>query len=70
MRAVLEGVAYMLRRNVEFLDGTGASAGEITLARGRGSKSLWNQIKADVCGRPVANPLANEDDREPLETPC
>ena len=53
VRAVLEAVAFMLRRNLELLAGAGASTTEI-LSHGGGARSpLWNQIKADVCGRPV-----------------
>ncbi len=53
VRAVLEAVAFMLRRNVELLAGAGASATEI-LSHGGGARSpLWNQVKADVCGVPV-----------------
>jgi xylulokinase len=53
VRAILEGVAFMLRRNLELLDGAGAPATEIR-SHGGGSKSvLWNEIKANVCDRPV-----------------
>ncbi len=53
MRAVLEAVAFMLRRNLELLAGAGASATEIHSHGGGARSPLWNQIKADVCGRPV-----------------
>ena len=53
VRAVLEAVAFMLRRNLELLAGAGAAATELR-SHGGGSRSrLWNQIKADVCGLPV-----------------
>ncbi len=53
VRAILESVAFMLRRNLELLDGAGAPADEIR-SHGGGAKSpLWNQIKADACDRPV-----------------
>ena len=53
VRAVLEAVAFMLRRNLELLAGAGAAATEIR-SHGGGSRSpLWNQIKADACGLPV-----------------
>ncbi len=59
-RAVLEAVAFMLRRNLEMLAAAGAPATEIR-SHGGGSRSpLWNQIKADVCGLPVAT-LRGED---------
>ncbi len=60
VRAILEAVAYMLRRNVELLAAADAPAGEIH-AHGGGARSpLWNQIKADVCDLPVIT-LRGED---------
>jgi xylulokinase len=53
VRATLESVAHMLRRNVETLETLGTAVDEIR-ALGGGSRSpLWNQIKADVLGVPV-----------------
>ncbi len=53
VRAVLEAVAFMLRRNLELLAAAGAPGAEIR-SHGGGSRSgLWNQIKADACGMPV-----------------
>lgn len=53
VRAVLEAVAFMLRRNLELLADAGATATEIR-SHGGGSRSpLWNQIKADICDRPI-----------------
>ena len=49
-RAILEGVAFMLRENIEFLARLGVKPGQVR-ARGGGAKSaLWCQIKADVTG--------------------
>jgi xylulokinase len=60
VRAVLESVAFMLRRNLELLERAGAPAAEI-LTHGGGARSdLWNQIKADACGVPVVT-LEGED---------
>lgn len=53
VRAILEAVAYMLRRNVELLAGAGATADEIHSHGGGARSALWCQIKADVCGTPV-----------------
>jgi xylulokinase len=60
VRAVLEAVAYMLRRNLELLAGAGAVAGEIRSHGGGARSAVWNQVKADVCGRPVLT-LQGED---------
>ncbi len=53
VRAVLEAVAFMLRRNLELLAGAGAAASEIRSHGGGSRSALWNQIKADACGLPV-----------------
>lgn len=53
VRAVLEAVAFMLRRNLELLAGAGATATEIRSHGGGSRSALWNQVKADVCGLPV-----------------
>jgi xylulokinase len=60
VRAVLESVAFMLRRNLELLAGAGAAASEIRSHGGGARSVLWNQIKADVCGLPVVT-LQGED---------
>ena len=54
VRAILESVAYMLRRNLELVREAGVSVGEIRSSGGAARSPLWNQIKADVCGLPVA----------------
>ena len=53
VRAVLEAVAFMLRRNLELLAGVGAHAAEVRSHGGGSRSALWNQIKADACGLPV-----------------
>ena len=56
VRAVLEAVAFMLRRNLELLAGAGATADEIRSHGGGARSTLWNQVKADVCGLPGPDP--------------
>jgi xylulokinase len=53
VRAVLEAVAFMLRRNLELLAGAGAPATQIRSHGGGSRSALWNQVKADACGLPV-----------------
>jgi xylulokinase len=53
VRAVLEAVAFMLRRNVEQLVRAGARADEIRSHGGGARSRLWSQIKADACGVPI-----------------
>ena len=52
-RAVLESVAYMLRRNLELVAAAGAPAHELRSHGGGARSPLWNQVKADVCNLPV-----------------
>ena len=52
-RAVLEAVAFMLRRNLELLASAGAGATEVRSHGGGARSELWNQIKADVCRLPI-----------------
>ena len=56
--AVEEGVAHLLRRNVDYL--TAGPAREIISTGGGASSAFWNQLKADVCGIDVVVP----DERE------
>lgn len=60
VRALLEGVAFMLRQNLEFIERTGMEIKEIRSTGGGARSRLWNQIKADVCNRPVVT-LENEE---------
>jgi len=53
VRAILEGVAFMLRRNLELLAAAGAAATEVHSHGGGARSRLWCQIKADVCSMPV-----------------
>lgn len=53
VRALLEGVAFMLKRNIEYIERTGIEIKEI-ISSGGGSRShLWNQIKANACNKAV-----------------
>jgi xylulokinase len=60
VRALLEGVAFMLKRNLETIERTGIVIHEIRSTGGGARSSLWNQIKANVCNLPVVT-LANEE---------
>ncbi|GHV70591.1 xylulokinase [Spirochaetia bacterium] len=51
IRAIFEGVAYMLRENIELLRREFSITGSNLRSLGGGSRSpLWNQIKADITG--------------------
>jgi xylulokinase len=60
LRAVMEGVAFMLKRNVEYIEQAGIAIREIIATGGGSRSSLWNQIKANVCNKPVII-LKNEE---------
>ena len=54
IRAIMEGVGYMLRENIEALEKMGISP-SVVYALGGGAKSMiWNRIKADICGQAIA----------------
>lgn len=52
-RAIMEGVAFMLRRNLAMLGNLGITAPELCSHGGGARSPLWNQIKADTCSMPV-----------------
>ena len=59
-RALLEGVAYVIRQYAEMLRGTGSKVDRL-LSLGGGSRSpVWSQIKADICGVPVVTSTCEE----------
>ena len=60
IRAVLEAVAFMLRRNLELIQKSGIEIKEIRSTGGGAVSQLWRQIKADVCQIPVVT-LKNND---------
>ena len=59
-RAIMEAIAFAIRRNLEVLEDLNISVSEIR-SLGGGSRSLtWSQIKADVSKRPVVT-MKNEE---------
>lgn len=60
VRAVLEGVAFLLKQNLDVLQTAGISISEIRSTGGGARSRLWNQIKANVCNVPVLT-FQNED---------
>lgn len=53
VRAILEGVAFQYAESIEILSGLGVSVKEASIVGGESQSDLWNQIKADVIGRPI-----------------
>lgn len=52
-RAILESVAFVVRRNIEVLEDLGVAIPEVRALGGGARSPLWKQIEADVTGRPV-----------------
>jgi xylulokinase len=58
--AILEGLTYELRRNLDLLIANGARI-DVLRAIGGGARSrLWLQLKADITGIPVVTPRVTE----------
>lgn len=55
-RAVMEGVAYSLRHNLEVAYSAGAEASVMRSMGGAANSRLWTQIKADITGKPIEVP--------------
>ncbi len=53
VRAILEGIGYMLRRNVELLQSLGVHSNIIRAIGGGAHSRLWNQIEADIIQIPL-----------------
>ena len=52
-RAVMEGVAFALRHNLEVAASAGAAVAELLAIGGATKSPVWMQIKADVTGVPL-----------------
>jgi xylulokinase len=52
-RAIMEGVGFIVRRNIEVIEGLGVSVDEIRALGGGARSRLWKQMEADIVGRPV-----------------
>jgi xylulokinase len=54
-RAVIESVAYLYVPTYELMGGEGDEV--LTIVDGEAASGFWNQVKADVLGRPVRTPV-------------
>ena len=52
-RAIMEGVGFIVRRNIEVIEGLGVPVDEIRALGGGARSRLWKQMEADIVGRPV-----------------
>lgn len=53
IRALMESVGYIIRRNLDALENMGLHVDEIRSLGGGSKSDVWNQIKADILGIPV-----------------
>jgi xylulokinase len=60
VRAIMEAVAFMIRRDLEGIRMLGVEPHELRVLGGGAKSRLWSQIKADVCGVPVVVPHHGE----------
>jgi len=60
IRAILEGIACMLRENIDSLEACGITGREIRTLGGGARSRVWNAIKADITGREIVSMKQNE----------
>jgi xylulokinase len=60
VRALMESVAYMLKRQVDLVEEMGFPAREVRSIGGGAASPLWLQIKADALGKPIVTVEASE----------
>jgi xylulokinase len=60
IRAILEGLGYMLRENLEYLSRCGIEAKELRTLGGGSQSKLWNSVKADITNREILVMKQNE----------
>ncbi len=53
-RAVVESIGFAVREAVQLIESAGFSVSELRACGGQSKNTLWNQMKADIVGRPVA----------------
>lgn len=53
LRALLEGVAFEMRLNLDILERSGCSINELRAVGGGARSKPWMQIKSDVLGKPI-----------------
>lgn len=59
-RAILEGLTFELRSNLDLLALEGVAVGTLRAIGGGARSPLWLQLKADITGIPVARPQVTE----------
>jgi len=52
-RAIMESVGFIVRRNIEVIEGLGVPVSEVRALGGGARSRIWKQMEADIIGRPV-----------------
>jgi xylulokinase len=60
IRAIMEAVAFTLKRNILLLEKLGVNADDVRSLGGASKSNLWCQIKADVLKKKVLKPLVED----------
>ncbi len=60
IRAIMEGVCFEIRKNIEIIKEMGIRVNEMRITGGATRSNLWNQIQADVYNLPVVIGVAEE----------
>lgn len=60
LRAILESLGYMMRKDLEAIRGLDLEINEIISIGGGASSKLWSQIKSDICNKPIKIPEYTE----------
>jgi xylulokinase len=60
MRALLEGVTFEMRLNLEILEKSGYEIDEIRVIGGGAKSHIWTQLKADILGKKMTTVLLPE----------
>ncbi len=59
-RAVVESIGFSVREAVEILEENDLSVGEIRACGGQAKNHTWNQMKADIIGKPLLVPQVED----------
>jgi xylulokinase len=60
VRAVLEGISMETREILESFEGLGLELREVRITGGGTKSALWNQMQADIYGKPVSKLAVSE----------
>jgi len=60
VRAIMESVGFIVRRNIEVIEGLGVPVREVRALGGGARSRIWKQMEADIIGRPVLTTLNEE----------